>query len=155
MTEQDERASVVAEALSWQTTPYHHRGRVKGAGVDCLTLLAEVFAGAGLLPRIDIPHYPKDWMHHRDAERYLEGLLQYAIEIETPPQPGDIVLWKFGRCFSHGAIVIEWPMVVHACAGRNVSIDNAEAAKWLTHIGEITEDAGKPRPRRTFSFWGK
>ena len=94
-------------------------------------------------------------MLHRDAELYLEGLLQYTREIEGPPQPGDIVLWKFGRCFSHGAIVIEWPTVIHACAGRNVSIDDAEAAAWLTHIGENTDECGKPRPRRFFSYWGK
>ncbi len=151
--EREERRRVVEEALSWQRTPYHHMGRVKGAGVDCLTLLACTFENAGLLPRIDIPHYPKDWMHHRDAERYLEGLLQYAVEIDGPPLPGDIVLWKFGRCFSHGAIVVEWPIVVHACAGRNVSIEDAEAAAWLTHIGEVSEESGKPRPKRFFSYW--
>ena len=94
-------------------------------------------------------------MHHRDAELYLEGLLRYTREIPGGPLPGDIVLWKFGRCFSHGAIVIEWPTVIHACAGRNVSIDDAEAAKWLTHIGENTDDCGKPRPKRFFSHWNK
>jgi cell wall-associated NlpC family hydrolase len=141
--------------MTWLSTPYHHMGRVKGAGTDCLCLLADVFEEAGLIPRVGIPFYPKDWMHHRDAERYLEGLLRYAGEIDGPPLPGDIVLWKFGRCFSHGAIVVEWPTVVHACAGRNVSLDDAGAAAWLTHIGENTEDSGKPRPKRFFSFWGK
>ena len=155
MTEAEERQRVVEIAHSWLGTPYHHRGRVKGAGVDCLTILAEVFEEAGLLAHIEIPFYPKDWMHHREAERYLEGLLNYAAEIPGPPQPGDIALWKFGRCFSHGAIVVEWPVVIHAAAGRCVMLEDAEAATWLTHIGENTHDRGKLRPRKFFSYWSR
>lgn len=141
--------------MTWLGTPYHPQGRIKGAGTDCLCILAVVFEESGLIPHVAIPHYSNDFMMHRDAELYLEGLLQYTREIDGPPLPGDIVLWKFGRCYSHGAIVIEWPTVIHACAGRNVSTDDAEAAAWLTHIGENTGERGKARPRRFFSYWGR
>lgn len=107
------REAVIAEARSWLRTPYHHMGRVKGAGVDCLTLLAEVYHAAGVIPAIEIPYYPPDWHLHRSEERYLAGLTAYAREI-TPPAPGDIALFKFGRCFAHGVIVTEWPAVIHA-----------------------------------------
>ncbi len=148
-----ERRRVVQVARSWERTPYRHMGRVKGAGVDCLTLLAEVFHEASLTPKIDIPFYPQDWMHHRDAERYMEGLMKYAKEIPGEPQPGDIVLWRVARCFSHGAIVVNWPIIIHAQAGCNVVQENAEAATWLTHVGENTGELGKPRQRKFFSFW--
>jgi cell wall-associated NlpC family hydrolase len=150
-----ERQKVVEIALTWQKTPYRHMGRVKGAGADCLTLLAEIFSEAGLIPKIQIPFYPQDWMHHRDAERYLSGLMDYAKEIDTPPQAGDIVLYKMGRCFSHGALVIEWPMILHAQAGCMVTLENAEAATWLTHVGENTADMGKVREKKFFSYWKK
>jgi len=155
MNESEERARVVEVAHGWIKTPYRHAARLKGKGADCLTLLAEVFAEAGLIPRAVIPYYPHDWHLHNDAERYLDGLLKYTREIEGPPLPGDIVLWKFGRCFSHGAIVVEWPMVIHAYVGRTCTLEDAQAASWLTHIGENTGDKGKPRPRRHFSFWGR
>ena len=58
--------------------------------------------------------YVPDWHMHRDAERYMEGLLGYARPIEGPPLPGDIALFRFGRVFSHGAIVVEWPRLIHA-----------------------------------------
>lgn len=130
-------------------------GRVKGAGADCLTLLAEVYHEAGLIPHIEIPFYPKDWHLHRDAERYLDGLMRYTREIEGPPLPGDVVLWRFGRCFSHGAIVVQWPVIIHAYVGRACALEDAEAASWLTTIGENTEDCGRPRPKRFFSYWGR
>jgi NlpC/P60 family putative phage cell wall peptidase len=110
----DARAAVVAEALTWIGTPFHHAARVKGAGVDCLMLLAEVYERAGVAPHVNPPFYVPDWHMHRDAERYLEGLLGYAWPIDGPPQPADIALFRFGRVFSHGAIVVEWPRLVHA-----------------------------------------
>jgi NlpC/P60 family putative phage cell wall peptidase len=110
----ERRSAIVAEARTWIGTPFHHQGRVKGAGVDCLMLLAEVFERAGAAQHVDPPFYVPDWHMHRDAERYLEGLLGYAREIEARPQPGDIALFRFGRTFSHGAIVTDWPRLIHA-----------------------------------------
>jgi cell wall-associated NlpC family hydrolase len=108
------RSMVLAEAQTWLRTPYHHMGRVKGGGTDCLMLLAEVYRNAGVISYIDVPFYPPDWHLHRDAERYLEGLMHYAREIEPPPREGDIAVFKFGRCFSHGAVVVSWPSLIHA-----------------------------------------
>ena len=110
------RQAVVAEAATWLGTPFHHAARVKGkdGGVDCLMLLAEVYERAGAAPHVDPPFYVPDWHLHRDAERYLEGLTRYAREIAGPPQPGDIALFRFGRTFSHGAIVTGWPRLIHA-----------------------------------------
>ena len=108
------RAAVVQEAESWIGTPFHHAARVKGAGIDCLMLLAEVYERAGLVAHIEPPFYVPDWHLHRDAERYMEGLLRYARPIGGPPLPGDIALFKFGRTFSHGAIVADWPRLIHA-----------------------------------------
>jgi NlpC/P60 family putative phage cell wall peptidase len=112
------RGAVVAEAESWLRTPYHHMARVKGAGADCLTLLAEVYEKAGVIPHVEVPFYPPDWNLHRDAERYLEGITRYAREVPfctgIGPAPGDAAVFKFGRSFAHGAIVVDWPRLIHA-----------------------------------------
>jgi NlpC/P60 family putative phage cell wall peptidase len=107
------RQRVVREAESWIGTPFHHAARVKGGGVDCLMLLAEVYQRASVSGRIEPPFYVPDWHLHRDAERYMEGLLHYARPVDAP-RPGDIALFRFGRTFSHGAIVTSWPRLVHA-----------------------------------------
>jgi cell wall-associated NlpC family hydrolase len=108
------RRRIVLEAESWLSTPYHHMGRIKGAGTDCVMFLAEVYEAAGVLPHVDIDFYEPDWNLHRNEERYLDQLVSYAQEIKGPPQPGDIAMFKFGRCFAHGAIVTEWPQLIHA-----------------------------------------
>lgn len=142
MTEQQQRAAVVKEALSWQNTPYHHMGRVKGAGVDCGMLIAEVFERAGLIPHLDIEYYPMDWHLHRSDERYLGWIAKYAKEVHREPLPGDIVLHQWGRCISHGAIVIEWPTVIHAYIGQGVV------------LADGTKEPLASRQRAIYSFWG-
>jgi NlpC/P60 family putative phage cell wall peptidase len=117
MAADERRAAVIEAAQGWLGTPYHHMARLKGVGCDCLTLLAAVYHEAGMIPAIEIPYYPPDWHLHRAAERYMDGLRAYAREIEGPPQPGDAVLFQFGRCFAHGAIVTEWPKLIHAWNG--------------------------------------
>ena len=41
------------------------------------------------------------------------------------PQPADFVVFRFGRTFSHGAIVVEWPIVIHAYIPHGVLLSDA------------------------------
>lgn len=142
---QAERQAIVAEARTWMRTPYHHEARVKGAGVDCVQILAAVFSDVGLIPPPKIDKYPHDWHLHRNAELYLKGLFQYAVETKNP-QPGDVALFKFARCFSHGSIVVEWPTIIHAYLHRPVTEEDASKNMELALLGSA------PRPVRFFTL---
>ncbi|MDQ7989014.1 MAG: NlpC/P60 family protein [Candidatus Dactylopiibacterium sp.] len=105
---------ILAAALLWLGTPYHHAARVRGAGVDCAQLLIAVYAeDLGLFPVPEVWDYPKDWMLHRAEERFMEALQAHADPVDEP-LPGDVALWKFGRCFAHAGIVVGWPRILHA-----------------------------------------
>lgn len=144
-----QRAAVVTEARTWIGTPYHPHGRVKGAGADCATFLAEAFARTGVVLPLELPDYPPDWHLHRSEEKYLRFLLDHCERLEegAPLLPADIVMWRFGRTFSHGSIVTEWPRIIHAYIGRRVSEDDTRRTPWLTTIGENVPEKGRPRPR--------
>jgi cell wall-associated NlpC family hydrolase len=150
--EAEQRSRVVRAARSFVGTPYHPHGRKKGVGVDCLTLLAEVYTEAGLIESPKIPHYAPDFFKHKGTELYLNGVLQYTREVEVA-KPGDIALWKYGRCFSHGAIVVDWPHIIHAHVGRSCMLESIDAAVWLKYIGENTPGRGALRPMKLLSFW--
>ncbi len=153
MTEAEQRAAVVAEAMTWLETPYHHEARSKGAGVDCAQLLAGVYINVGLIAPFAVNRYPPDWHLNSPRERLLEVVGRFAQEIEGPPRPGDVVLWRFHRCFAHGAIVVEWPVVIHSCKPRKVMKEDVERAGWLTKTFEMQSERGRPRPRKFFSYW--
>lgn len=120
----DIRSKIVSEARSWIKTPYHHRGNKKGVAADCGMLLINVFSDAGVIERYNPDHYPMDWMMHRCEEKYLENVEQYAKKIKSDPMPGDIALFKFGRCISHGGIITEWPMIVHAYKPSGIVLED-------------------------------
>ena len=145
----DQRQRVIDVARTWLRTPYHHMGRVKGVGVDCATLLCEVFEEAGVTPHVDLEHYPADWMLHRDEERYLQQITRYAAEVAYPTGPGDLVLVKFGRCFSHAAIVVDWPLCIHAMTHHPVGYVDAHRE------GSFHDAKGELRPMKFFTMWSR
>lgn len=118
----EERQAVIKEATSWLGTNFHHQGRVKGAGVDCVGILLEVYSEVGVISEYSPDYYPQDWMLHRDDERYLREMLKFAHEIDGPPKPADVAMFKFARTFSHAAIVVEWPVCIHSYFSRGVEL---------------------------------
>lgn len=150
-----ERAAIVAEALTWRGTVYHDGPvAVKGVGADCLTFLAGAFTT--LLGPIEVPHYSPQWHLHHSRELYVEGILKWGgVEVagpeDRPPLPGDIVLFKQGRCFAHGAIVTQWPIVIHAYSKRPVGHDDASKGALARYFEQIPEK-GDPRAKRLFTL---
>jgi cell wall-associated NlpC family hydrolase len=111
------RTSVVEEVKGWLKTPWHHEARIKGAGVDCGMLILGVYENLGLIPHVDPPHYGPDFMLHRSDEWYIEIILKFADEIfKEPYLPGDAIVFKHGRIYSHGGIIVVWPLIIHASA---------------------------------------
>lgn len=117
------RNEAVRFARTWKGTPYITGGRVRGAGVDCATLLAEYLLGIGAAPEVPLFTYAQDWFLHTAQELYFAELSKYAACVwqgrclGTPPaQPGDIALYRVARSkrFNHGGIVLDWPKALHA-----------------------------------------
>jgi cell wall-associated NlpC family hydrolase len=141
MEERVQRAAVIAEARRWLGTPYHHAARVRGAGADCATFPAEVYAAAGMIAPIMIPHYPPDWHLHRSVERYRDHVLADAREVAGPTGAGDFVLYRWGRAFAHGAIVVDWPVIIHAMINVGIILDRGDDGRL------------KGRERTFFTLW--
>jgi cell wall-associated NlpC family hydrolase len=114
------RAQVVQEALTWLGTPYHHHARVKGVGVDCAQLLCAVYEASGCVPHIDPGNYAHDWHLHRGEEVFIGWLEKAGAREVQVPAPGDVAVFRYGRAFSLGAVVVESRgavAVVHAYLG--------------------------------------
>lgn len=136
------REDVIVEAMTWLRTPYHHRGTIRGVGVDCAQFPMQVYAACGFLEAFDPGEYPPDWHLHRSDERYLGAVRARAREIDPPSADvGDFVIFRIGRCFAHGAIVVSWPRIIHAVVDRCVMLDEATN-------GRLSE-----RPLKAFTLW--
>lgn len=125
-----ERARVVAAARSHIGTPYLDCANVRGVALDCATFIAMAYCDAGIEAPFKFGQYAPDWYMHGNAELFLDGVMERAIEIEqTAALPGDLVLYRFGRCYSHAGIVTDrgWPEIVHCFKqAKQVTIDNGD-----------------------------
>lgn len=147
MSEQDERTRVCTIAQEWVGTPFHDLGEIKGVGVDCAKLLKCTFRDAGLIPNIAIESYsPQHFLHSRE-ERFLHWVRMFAHEISREQvQPGDVVLYKIGHVYSHGAIVMPpgLPNIIHAWF----------RSRCVRRAHYLEGDLGLPkRQPRFFSRW--
>ncbi len=121
-----QRSDIVRAAKEWLGTPYHHHARVKHAGADCAMFPLAVYQECDVLPRdYKPPQYSVQWHLHRSEELYLKELENFVVEIDTPPQPADFIVFRFGRTYSHGAIVVEWPIVIHSYIPHGVLLSDA------------------------------
>jgi len=107
------RELVISEAQSWLGTPWHHEGRIKGKGVDCAMFVYEVFIKCNLIPRFELFEYSEQWALHRSEEKFLKVLERYGRQTNKS-LPGNVIIFKYGRCFSHGGIIVNWPIIIHA-----------------------------------------
>lgn len=141
--ERAQRTDVAVEATNWLGTPYHHQARIKGAGVDCALLLCEVYHAAGIVPFIDPTPYPQNWHIHRNDERYLGFVTQYAKLSKEAPELGDLILFKFGRAFSHACIYMGGERVIHSLVDHGVMLSSL----WEPPLGR--------RETTVYTFWPK
>jgi cell wall-associated NlpC family hydrolase len=143
MSHSTARAAVAAEALTWLRTPYAHRQRVKGVGVDCAQFPLAVYAAAGVIAPTEAGPYCPQWHLHRSEELYLNVVLDLAREIAPEAAGlGDFAVWRYGRTFSHGAILLEGWRVIHALSGVGVTLGDRSV-----------DEALRTRPMRMFSLW--
>jgi hypothetical protein len=145
------RRRVVAEALSWVTTPYVQCADRKGQAVDCAMLLVRCWVDTGIFQPFDPRPYPPTWFVHHADERYLRWMAALSAEVATPV-PGDIALFFFGRCFSHGAIVTRPGVVCSASAIHRKCTENDIREPWLS-VMDARSKRPRPRPVKYFDVF--
>ncbi len=101
------RDEIIQKAREYLKTPYHHQGRVKGHGIDCVGLVSCVASELGY-EHEDYLNYSL-WPDGKTLHRLLtqNGLIDIEIEEAVP---GDLYLFTFmkkKRWPQHMAIITD------------------------------------------------
>ena len=142
-------AALEAAAQSWVGTPFCEGAPVKGAGVSCHHLVAEVLFESGLLPRVPVPNGPSNW-RGQDRSLIAEWIEASGICVciaQAAPgslapvsllgaQPGDILGFRVGP-LHHAAILLSGGRIVHSISGREVGIAPQIPAIWANRLSAI------------------
>jgi cell wall-associated NlpC family hydrolase len=140
--EDQERMALLDEALSWLRTPYRQQTDIKGVGADCVMFMVRCFVDSGLVPPFDPRPYPNEWHLHQSEEIYTSWLGKYTVETHTP-KPGDVVMLKYGRCYSHSALILNEFQLIHA-----------HKQDGMVSLADVHLVEFKDRPFKVYSYWG-
>jgi len=131
--QQPTRADLIAVAREYLGTPFHHEGRLKGIGVDCVGLLICVARDLGLSHR-DVTGYPRQPSGGRLRRELHSQLTLLAI---ADAEPGDIVLMADTQ-ERHVGLLASHPLgmssLIHADAWRRCVIEHRLDMMWHARI---------------------
>jgi len=127
------RGQIVAAARGWLGTPFHHQGRLKGVGVDCAGVIAEVARELGVAD-VDLRGYG-----HRPDSRELERLCHEHMTAVpfAQAQPGDVALIMIDGAPQHLAILTELHGgrgMLHAYAPARRVVEHGIDQDWTDRI---------------------
>jgi NlpC/P60 family putative phage cell wall peptidase len=128
------REQIVRQARTWLATPYQHQARCKGAGVDCIGLIASV-AKELELSQFDSHCYGRI----PNGQELITALKTHAIELpaNSPWLPGQILALRFDIEPQHAAILAQHGdqlTMIHAYSHAQCVTEHRLADVWRARV---------------------
>ena len=110
-------------AKTYLNTPHINGGNIKGAGLDCCTLPANIFMEMGHADFNIIFGYSGDWFCKKDCKEILLPYLEKYLYRVEQLQAGDVISYRWARAkYAHLAVYLGDEKVIHCQASVGVEI---------------------------------
>ena len=132
------RQDIIDCARTYLGTPFHHQGRLKGTGVDCIGLITGV-ASEFDMPYTDLSGYPR----HPQGFTLLSEFGKNMTRIELDQmQPGDVAVFtmghKDGKPRHAGIVSYHHPSktmaMIHTWSSTRRVVEHVIDDKWLRRL---------------------
>lgn len=149
--------SLITEAGGWVGTPFAPYAALKGVGVDCIHLAAELYIRTGALPDVPLPFYNLDHSaHHATSDLFakIEATGRFSTiwdeehpERALPDDPacllvGDLFCFRFGAAPFHLGVHLGNRLFLHVLARRRTMVSTLEDATWRSRLARIYRPIG-------------
>lgn len=117
------QAKLLIEATRWIGTPFAPHAAIRGAGVDCVNLCAQLLKACGHADDFALPRYVMDGGKHNATSQlieYLDSREDFSHPF-APAQCGDVLCFKLGRSSHHCGMMLHGKTFIHALYGRKVA----------------------------------
>lgn len=126
-------------ALSWIDTPFVAHACIKGAGVDCVHLAANVLIEAGCDFIFNPPSYAIDGGNHLALSKivsWIEGSGKFNLipTADFPVLIGDVLLFRVGKVTHHVGVKVTASTFLHALRHRGVIESNVADPTWARRL---------------------
>lgn len=135
-------SAVIEAARGWIGTPFHHQGRLKNIGVDCLGLLvgiAEELAICDENGKLLTRHDALDYGHNPDEKRLLENLKKHC-KAARKLRAGLIGLFEIDGSARHLGVFGEqngYITLIHAYAPARSVVEHRFDDIWQTKLVKL------------------
>lgn len=134
--------AIITEARSWLGTRFHHQGRKKGVGCDCIGLLIGVAEALALRSPVTgelLTHYDQvGYSRYPDGTALQHNLSEYLGEIPLSDMaPGDVALFQFESNPQHVGIISgygEGLGIIHCYAQARKVVEHHFDASWRARL---------------------
>lgn len=122
---------VIKAARGWLGTKFHHQGRLKNIGVDCIGLIVGVGRELGyeVIDKTNYPRVPQNGELQKEVEKYL---------IKSTLVPGCIALFKLEDEPQHVGIIGEYERgglsLIHAYLQARKVVEHNLDDNWKNKI---------------------
>ncbi len=125
---------IVAEALTWLDTPFHHQGRRKGAAVDCIGLVIGIARAFGFDKAAGFDEFT-GYSKSPDHNVMAEQLQRYLTRISVPDAlTGDILHFSFIGFPQHVAIKMPGGKIIHAHEPDKRVVHHGLSGFWASRV---------------------
>lgn len=133
------REQIVIEARTWMGTRWHHQGRVKGVGVDCVGFVGGVAVAMGLgVEARSAPEAIPYKCYGRDpTSLFMRGCNEYMDKIDIKQAGvGDVLTFVFERDPQHLALItsVEPMYIIHAHAAVRKVVEHQLDDVWQRRV---------------------
>jgi len=130
------RQQVIEQARTWLGTPYHHQGRIKGIGVDCIGFIIGALMEVGIsnLDRQEFQEYGRCPPRGKGMLKYFDEL---TISVGYNYKPADLLVFWINDTTKrpqHIAMATDYGIIhTHSSVGKVVEnvLDEAWLAKFI------------------------
>lgn len=114
-------------ARQWVGTPYHHQGRVKGVGCDCIGLIIGVCQEIGLI-NFDFTNYERT----PDGTAMMQELEKHCTPTNNP-EPGDLLVFRIKRNPRHVGLLTDGG-IIHAYQSAGKVVEHSLDQWWSDRV---------------------
>ncbi len=126
------RLRLVEAARTCLGTPFHHQGRTPGVGLDCIGLVVVALRAVGFRVQDRQDYAPRP-----DGQSLEKALREHGftpLPSGEPPQPGDVLLFRYDGQPQHVALATSPTALIHAFAPAGRVVETSLGASWRRRL---------------------
>lgn len=124
-------------AKTYVGTPHINGGDIKGAGLDCCTLVTNLYAELGYRKIPMTCGYSADWCCRKDCKELILPYLKRYCEKVASLEPGDLISYRWGHSsYAHLAVYLGDGKVIHSDADNGADITDIDDYKFFDARGK-------------------